>query len=88
MNNSVTEEKQAAAYVELRCHLGKSPLVEKLSEINTWRWHLFFPNPGTPVEDRVNIFINSFGSIQETTMVRTLISLQPDSIGNQYNHEQ
>lgn len=28
-------------------------------------------NPGIPVEDRVNIFINSFGSIQETTMVRT-----------------
>ena len=25
---------------------------------------------GIPVEDRVNIFINSFGSIQETTMVR------------------
>lgn len=88
MNNIVTEEKQAAAFVGPRCHLGNSPLVEKLSEINTWRWHLFFPNPGTPVEDRVNIFINSFGSIQETTMVRTLISLQPDSIGNQYNHEQ
>lgn len=29
-----------------------------------------FLNPGIPVEDRVNIFINSFGSIQETTMVR------------------
>uniref|UniRef100_A0A673Z383 Glycine receptor, beta b n=1 Tax=Salmo trutta TaxID=8032 RepID=A0A673Z383_SALTR len=27
---------------------------------------------GIPVEDKVNIFINSFGSIQETTMVRLL----------------
>lgn len=27
---------------------------------------------GIPVEDKVNIFINSFGSIQETTMVSGL----------------
>lgn len=40
-------------------------------------------NPGIPVEDRVNIFINSFGSIQETTMVR--IHFLPMVIGNQYS---
>lgn len=40
----------------------------------------FLPlNAGIPVEDRVNIFINSFGSIQETTMVRICsILLQQD----------
>jgi len=28
---------------------------------------------GIPVEDKVNIFINSFGSIQETTMVSVCV---------------
>jgi len=31
---------------------------------------------GIPVEDRVNIFINSFGSIQETTMVSLSFTFQ------------
>lgn len=42
----------------------------KYNGINTTISSFLFLNPGIPVEDRVNIFINSFGSIQETTMVR------------------
>ncbi|XP_071313930.1 glycine receptor, beta b isoform X1 [Trachinotus anak] len=34
---------------------------------------------GIPVEDRVNIFINSFGSIQETTMGGTAVSWKSDN---------
>lgn len=42
----------------------------KLSGLNTTISSSLFLHPGIPVEDKVNIFINSFGSIQETTMVR------------------
>lgn len=46
----------------------------KLNGFNTAASSFLSPNAGIPVEDRVNIFINSFGSIQETTMVRVHFS--------------
>ena len=36
---------------------------------------------GIPVDVAVNIFINSFGSIQETTMVRHFIYLPAGELG-------